>query len=245
MLVHSIQVPVLGHNGSLFWATFYWSAYIHGPYNDPAFYPYICVLVCNAWMHCTYALVCSYVLVHLWWFMHENSALVKPIILRHLHLHASSLQCIPCIEGEKEGCRWEHNIMSGILLILLHHSSNLKSALSPLLWGMHVHEELVFFHRTYIHLGITKEAMLAKGNQPGSARWWAQRLDNYLRSKMPGYERMGTVSEHGVQFRVPLQGGTMIKCDLLMSPWWDDQEQYLEYIDGQVANGNLEETLKM
>ena len=37
----------------------------------------------------------------------------------------------------------------------------------------------------------------------------------------------------------------MIKCDLLMSPWWDDQEQYLEYIDGQVANGNLEETLKM
>ena len=87
--------------------------------------------------------------------------------------------------------------------------------------------------------------MRTKGNQPGSARWWAQRLDNYLRSKIPGYERMGTVSEHGVQFRVPLQGGTMIKCDLLMSPWWDNQKQYLEYINGQVAIGNLKETLKM
>ena len=87
--------------------------------------------------------------------------------------------------------------------------------------------------------------MRTKGNQSGSARWWAQRLDNYLRSKMPGYERMGTVSEHGVQFRVPLQDGTMMKCDLLMSPWWDNQRQYLQYIDSQVAIGNLQETLKM
>ena len=80
---------------------------------------------------------------------------------------------------------------------------------------------------------------MTEGNQPGSARWWAQRMDNYLRSKMPGYERMGTVSEHGVQFRVPLQDGTMMKCDLLMSPWWDNQRQYLQYIDSQVAKCKL------
>lgn len=85
--------------------------------------------------------------------------------------------------------------------------------------------------------------MLTRGNQSGSARWWAQRLDNYLRSKMPGYERTST-SEHGVQFKVTLQDGMTVKCDLLMSPQWEDQEELLKYFRVQAAGGNLQETLK-
>lgn len=85
--------------------------------------------------------------------------------------------------------------------------------------------------------------MLRGGNQTGSAVWWAQRLDNYLRSKMPGYYRMST-TEHGVQFTVTVQGGKRIKCDLLMSPWWDSQQQLLQYFSDQAAMGNVKETFK-
>ena len=60
---------------------------------------------------------------------------------------------------------------------------------------------------------------------------------------MPGYARMST-NEHGVQFKVTRQDGTTVKCDLLMSPWWTDQEELLQYISGQAARGNLKETLK-
>ena len=93
------------------------------------------------------------------------------------------------------------------------------------------------------------QIMLTNGNEPQSARWWAVRLNNSLQSKfspsqMPDYEKMN-ITEHGVQFKITPRNGKVIKCDLLMSPWWRSQDQLLQYFSGQAARGNLEQTLKM
>ena len=109
---------------------------------------------------------------------------------------------------------------------------------------MNVHNIDIIIYQLALYLGITKNVMLTDGHQSGSARWWAQRLDNYLRSKLSDrYQRIST-TEHGVQFRVTLQDGSTMKCDLLMSPWWRDQEELLQYFSGQAAKGNLNATLR-
>lgn len=110
---------------------------------------------------------------------------------------------------------------------------------------MNIHNIDIIIYQLVLYLGITKNVMLTDGYQSGSARWWAQRLDNYLRSKLSDcYQRIST-TEHGVHFRVTLQDGSTMKCDLLMSPSWRDHEELLQYFSDQAARGNLKATLRV